>query len=95
MLGLQGAYRPPLGQAGAALERFVFERVTTVTIRALIRRVADIIVHPAGAPAPGREILACLRGSLLSRRCPVCDLLGPVCRFAPGQASVVQGRAGR
>jgi len=55
ILSLEGAYRAPLGKAGAALDRAVLERVATVTIRAFTRRVADAIVHPAAAHAPGRE----------------------------------------
>jgi hypothetical protein len=54
-LQLAGAYRAPLGRAGAALDRAVLQRVATVTIQAFIRRVADAIAHPAGAPARRRE----------------------------------------
>jgi hypothetical protein len=55
MLRLAGAYRAPLGKAGATLDRAVLQRVATATIEAFIRLVADAVVHPAGAPAPGRE----------------------------------------
>jgi hypothetical protein len=55
MLRLAGAYRAPLGKAGAAPDRAVLQRVAAATIQAFIRRVADTIVHPAGTPAPGRE----------------------------------------
>jgi hypothetical protein len=55
MLRLAGVYRPPLGRAGGALDRAVLQRVAAATIHAFIRRVADAIVHPAGAPAPGKE----------------------------------------
>ena len=55
MLRLAGAYRAPLGTAGAALDRAVLQQVATATIHAFIRRVADDIVHPARAPAPGQE----------------------------------------
>ena len=55
MLRPAGAYRPPPGKADAALDRAVLQRVATATIRAFIRRIADAVVHPAGARAPGRE----------------------------------------
>jgi hypothetical protein len=55
MLRLAGAYRAPLGKAGAALDRAVLQRVATATFQAFLRRVADAVVHPAEAPAPGRE----------------------------------------
>jgi hypothetical protein len=55
MLRLAGAYRAPLGKAGAALDRAALQRVAAATILAFIRRVANAIVHPAVAPAPGRE----------------------------------------
>lgn len=55
MLRLAGAYRPPLGKAGGWLDRAVLQRVAAVTIHAFIRRVADAIVHPAGAPALGQK----------------------------------------
>ena len=52
ILRLAGAYRPPLGKAGAALDRAVLQRVAAARIRAFIRRVADAIVHLARAPGP-------------------------------------------
>jgi hypothetical protein len=55
MLSLAGSYRAPLGEAGAVLGRVVLQRVATTTIRAFVRCVADAIVDPAGAPAPGQE----------------------------------------
>jgi hypothetical protein len=55
VLSLAGAYRPPLGKAGAVLDQAVLRRAATVTISAFVRRVADAIVHPAGAPEPGGE----------------------------------------
>jgi hypothetical protein len=55
MLSLAGSYRAPLGNAGAALDRAVLQRVATATIQAFLQRVAGGIVHPAGAPAPGQE----------------------------------------
>lgn len=45
----------PLGKVGATLDRAVLQRVATATFQAFLRCVADAVVHPAGAPAPGRE----------------------------------------
>jgi hypothetical protein len=55
MLSLAGAYRAPLEDAGDALDRAVLEPVATATIQAFLRSVADAIVHPADAAAPGQE----------------------------------------
>jgi hypothetical protein len=55
ILSLTGSYRAPLATAGAALDRVVLQRVATTTIRAFVRCVADAIVNPAGAPAPGQD----------------------------------------
>ena len=48
-LTLAGAYRPPLGTAGAALDRVVMGRVAAATIRAFLTRIAEAISHPVGA----------------------------------------------
>lgn len=55
VLSLAGAYRPPLGTVGAALDRAVLHRVATATVRAFLGRVADAIAHPAAAAEPGRD----------------------------------------
>lgn len=55
MLSLAGSYRAPLRRPGPELDRAVLRRVAMATIQAFAQRVADAIVHPAGAPAPGRE----------------------------------------
>jgi hypothetical protein len=55
MLRLVGAYRAPLGKEGAVLDRAVLQRVAAATVQAFIRRISDAVVHPAGAPAPGRR----------------------------------------
>ena len=70
MLRLAGAYRLPPGTAGGALDQTVLQTVAAATIQAFIRRVADAIVHPAGASAPGHEALIRPRGSLPRRRRP-------------------------
>jgi hypothetical protein len=50
-LALAGAYRPPLGGVGAALDRAVLHRVATATVRSFVTSIGDAIAHPAGAPA--------------------------------------------
>lgn len=55
MLRLEGAYRQPPGKAGGAQDPAALRRVAAATIQAFIRRVADAIVHPAGASVPGQE----------------------------------------
>jgi hypothetical protein len=53
MLRLDGAYRPPLGAAGAGLDRAVLHRVATATVQDFLGRIAEAIADPA-APAPGQ-----------------------------------------
>ncbi len=48
-LTLAGAYRPPLAALGAGLDRAILHRVATATIRSLLGRVADALVHPESA----------------------------------------------
>ncbi len=48
ILTLAGAYRPPLGAMGAALDRAILHRVASATIRAFLAQVARRI---AGQPA--------------------------------------------
>ena len=48
ILTLAGAYRPPLGGMGAALDRAILHRVASATIRAFLAQVARRI---AGQPA--------------------------------------------
>jgi hypothetical protein len=45
-LMLIGAYRPPLGVAGAAVDRAVMLRVATATIRTFLDRIAESIACP-------------------------------------------------
>lgn len=56
-LVLAGAYRPPLGTAGAALDRAVMRRVATATIRAFLAHIAEAIAHPAAAAEPEAKAL--------------------------------------
>jgi len=55
MLRLDGAYRPPLGIAGAALDRAILRRVATATVQDFLGRIAEAIADPA-ARAPGKEV---------------------------------------
>ncbi len=56
LLTVAGAYRPPLGILGAALDRTVLHRVAAATVRAFINRVADAIAHPASMAGSGNGI---------------------------------------
>ncbi len=51
-LGLIGSYRPPLGRAGAAVDRAIMGRVATATIRTLLERLAQAIADPAPQAQP-------------------------------------------
>ena len=53
VLRLDGAYRPPLGTAGAGLDRTVLHRVATATVQDFVGRIAEAIADPAAA-APGK-----------------------------------------
>jgi hypothetical protein len=55
VLTLVGVYRPPFGALGAQLDRAIFHRVATATIRGFVTRVADIIARPARAAGHRRE----------------------------------------
>jgi hypothetical protein len=49
LLSLSGAYRPPLGSLGAALDRAALHRVAAATIRNFLGRLATHITGEAGA----------------------------------------------
>ena len=51
-LALTGAYRPPLGGVGAALDRALLNRAAAATIRSLVSQVADSITASERAPGP-------------------------------------------
>ncbi len=57
MLTLTGAYRPPLGSLGAALDRALLNRAAAATVRSLVSQVADSLVagDAAAGLAPARE----------------------------------------
>jgi hypothetical protein len=54
-LVLAGAYRPPLGRLGAALDKAILNQMAAATIRALLRNVANALANPGPAahPHPG------------------------------------------
>ena len=52
LLTLTGAYRPPLGAIGAALDRVVLRRVATATIQGFVDRIGNTLADPAAATAP-------------------------------------------
>ena len=57
MLTLAGAYRPPLGPLGQALDRAILHRVAVATIRNFLARVAaqladQPVANGAGSPEP-------------------------------------------
>jgi hypothetical protein len=45
-LALMGAYRPPLGAAGAALDRVMLHRAAMATVRSLLTDVAGSLLAP-------------------------------------------------
>ena len=49
-LALTGAYRPPLGGVGAALDRALLNRAAAATIRSLVCQAADSLVADEAAP---------------------------------------------
>jgi hypothetical protein len=67
-LALSGAYRPPLGRIGAALDNAILNRVAAATIHALLHSIAGSLTSPATAgqsientsprwlPVPGPEM---------------------------------------
>jgi len=55
LLALTGAYRPPLGAIGAALDRVVLRRVATATIQGFVDRIGNMVADPAAATAATPE----------------------------------------
>jgi hypothetical protein len=53
ILTLAGAYRPPLGAMGAALDRAILHRVASATIRAFLTQVARRVVGQPAANGAG------------------------------------------
>lgn len=50
-LELVGSYRPPLGRAGAALDRAIMAHVAEATIRSFLERAAAALANPAESQA--------------------------------------------
>jgi hypothetical protein len=63
LLSMTGAYRPPLGAVGAALDRAVLHRMAVATVQGFVQRVGQAVADPAGAAAPEavREVPGWLR----------------------------------
>ena len=53
VLTLAGAYRPPLGTVGAALDRAILHRVASATIRAFLAQMACRITGQPAANGAG------------------------------------------
>jgi hypothetical protein len=54
-LRLLGSYRPPLGRAGAALDRTIMNHVAVATVRSLLDNIADALADPIPYPHQGRD----------------------------------------
>jgi hypothetical protein len=52
-LSLAGAYRPPLAALGAGLDKAIFHRVASATIRSFLSRAAAALTHPQAAVQDG------------------------------------------
>jgi hypothetical protein len=52
LLTMTGAYRPPLGAVGAALDRAVLHRVAVATVQGFVNRVGLAVADPLSATAP-------------------------------------------
>jgi hypothetical protein len=50
LVGLVGSYRPPLGRAGAILDRAIMSRIATATLSELLERIAIALAHPREQP---------------------------------------------
>jgi hypothetical protein len=50
VLALSGAYRPPLGALGAALDRVVLHRVAEATIQGFVNQLGKAVVQLASEP---------------------------------------------
>jgi hypothetical protein len=57
-LALAGAYRPPLAAVGEGLDRVLFHRAASATVRSLLRRIAQTIApqQPGAGPRPPAEV---------------------------------------
>jgi len=55
LLALSGAYRPPLGSLGAALDRVLLHRVAEATIQGFVNQLGEAVVQLADQPEAPRE----------------------------------------
>jgi hypothetical protein len=55
LLAVSGAYRPPLGALGAALDRAVLHRVAEATIQSFVNQLGDAVVKLAVETKARRE----------------------------------------
>jgi len=52
LLTLTGAYRPPMGAVGRALDRAVLHRLALATVERFVTRIGTAVADPAVATAP-------------------------------------------
>jgi hypothetical protein len=52
LLAITGAYRPPLGAIGAALDRALLHRVAAATVQGFVNRMGNAVADPASATVP-------------------------------------------
>jgi len=62
LLALSGAYRPPLGALGAALDRVVLHQVAEATIQGFVNQLGEAVVQLADEPEADREFRSPPRG---------------------------------
>ena len=53
-LGLVGVYRPPLGRAGAVLDKVIMNRLAVATVHSFLQRLATAVADPMNGPSPAR-----------------------------------------
>jgi hypothetical protein len=56
-LALVGSYRPPLGRAGAAVDRAIMNRVAISTLGSLLDNIAGLLTEPTRYPSSPRDAL--------------------------------------
>jgi hypothetical protein len=56
LLSLSGAYRPPLGALGAALDRVVLHRMAEATIQGFVNQLGEAVVRLAAEPRLAAEL---------------------------------------
>jgi hypothetical protein len=56
LMTLDGAYRPPLGSAGATLDRIILGHAAEATVRSLLRRISDALADPPPETETARRV---------------------------------------